>query len=151
MSGHWVHERALEAVRQVREAVGDDIPIIGMGGVSDAQGIAAMIESGADVVGIGSAFAKVHQKDWGAYLAAMVADCRQILDGEKVPETAAQYVDTDTSMSYTSYTVTAMTLVAYDTMLITLDGSLEYEAGEFAFIWLPGSERNPFRSHVSTL
>ena len=51
MSGRWVHERALEAVRQVREAVGDDIPIIGMGGVSDAQGIAAMIESGADVVG----------------------------------------------------------------------------------------------------
>ena len=144
MSGRWVHERALEAVRQVREAVGDDIPIIGMGGVSDAQGIAAMIESGADVVGIGSAFAKVHQKDWGSYLSAMVGDCRRILEGKEASEAAAEYVDKDNTMSYTSYTVTGMTPVASDTMLITLDGTLEYEAGEFAFLWLPGVGEKPF-------
>ncbi len=143
-SGHWIHERALEAVREVRAAVGEDVPIIGMGGVSDARGITEMIHSGADVVGIGSAFAGVHQKDWGSYLEAMVSEARQILEGGEDAGTASQFMSRDNSMSYRSYRVTGMTPVAADTMLITLDGSLEYEAGEFAFLWLPGIGEKPF-------
>ncbi|MDD2390727.1 MAG: hypothetical protein PHP23_13465, partial [Desulfobacterales bacterium] len=32
--------------------------------------VAAMVRSGADLVGVGSAFGKVHQKDWSALLIA---------------------------------------------------------------------------------
>jgi len=61
-SGTWVLDRALECVKEVRNAVGDEVPIIGMGGVSTPDGLVKMIQSGSDVVGIGSAFGKVHQK-----------------------------------------------------------------------------------------
>ena len=33
MSGRWVHQRAIECIREIRESVGDEVPIMGMGGV----------------------------------------------------------------------------------------------------------------------
>ncbi len=144
MSGVWVHQRALEAVREVRNAVGKDIPIIGMGGVHDGKSAADMILAGADVVGIGSAFAKVNQKEWSTYLSALVSDASGILSGQKDRKSAAQYVSEANAMEYTAFTVTEMKTVAADTMMITLDGSLEYKAGEFAFIWLPQIGEKPF-------
>ena len=44
-SGRWVNERALECVREIRKAVGDDAIIIGMGGVSTSSDVAAMIDA----------------------------------------------------------------------------------------------------------
>lgn len=63
-SGRWIHREAVEKVRSIREQVGADPLIIGMGGVEDATGVIAMREAGADVVGIGSAFAMVRPEDW---------------------------------------------------------------------------------------
>ncbi len=144
MSGAWVQQRALEAVREVRQAVGEDIPIIGMGGVNSGKSLAAMIRSGADAVGIGSAFGKVNQKNWAPYLSALVEEASAILSGAVHEERAKQFTEPTNEMTYTGYTVTEVKRVAPETMMITLDGKLEYKAGEFAFLWLPGVGEKPF-------
>ncbi|MGH0054575.1 MAG: dihydroorotate dehydrogenase, partial [Sphaerochaetaceae bacterium] len=61
-SGHQVYQRALRAIQEIRESCGDDVPLIGMGGVSNGKEAAAMITAGADAIGIGSALGTVDQK-----------------------------------------------------------------------------------------
>jgi NAD(P)H-flavin reductase len=72
-SGEWVREAALRAVDAIRREVGPDPVIVGMGGVATGSDVAAMRRAGADVVGIGSALARVHQRDWPRYLAGLAA------------------------------------------------------------------------------
>ena len=133
-SGSWVFERAIECIREIRASVGDEVPIIGMGGVSDAETCARMIEAGADVVGIGSALAHVRQQDWPAFF-------REIAQG--VPSTVTRR--SGRVMEYRPFTVTEKTLHCEDTLLLKLDGSMaSFKAGEFVFLWLPGIGEKPF-------
>ena len=69
-SGTWVRETALKAVKAIRKSIGDEAIIIGMGGVSRPEDVAAMVEAGADAVGLGSVFGTVAQRDWPHYLEA---------------------------------------------------------------------------------
>ena len=133
-SGTWVFERAIECIREIRASVGDDVPIIGMGGVSDSETCARMIDAGADVVGIGSALAHVKQQDWPAFF-------REIAQG--VPSTVARR--SGRVMEYRPFTVTDKILHCEDTLLLKLDGSMaSFKAGEFVFLWLPGIGEKPF-------
>ena len=133
-SGTWVFERAIECIREIRASVGDDVPIIGMGGVSDSETCARMIDAGADVVGIGSALAHVKQQDWPAFF-------REIAQG--VPSTVAR--KSGRVMEYRPFTVTDKILHCEDTLLLKLDGSMaSFKAGEFVFLWLPGIGEKPF-------
>lgn len=50
LSGRPLHERSLHVVRTLRAALGPGVPIIGVGGVFDAQGARAMRSAGADLV-----------------------------------------------------------------------------------------------------
>ncbi len=78
-SGTWVFEKAIGCIKEIREAVGEEVPIIGMGGVSTGEGVARMLASGANVVGIGSAFGTVKQEDWKGYLEALRRDASQCM------------------------------------------------------------------------
>ena len=144
-SGFWIHEQALEAVREIRNAVGDDIPIIGMGGVSDGKKCAAMIEAGADVVGIGSALAHVGQKHWPEYFEAVKAEASEILEGEKPENVSGEMLSKGSLMDYRACTVVKKTYHSEDTLLLTLGGSMNsFKPGEFVFLWLPGIGEKPF-------
>lgn len=55
LSGRPLFKRALQTVRNVREAVGPDFPIIGVGGISSASDAIAMQEAGADLIQLYSA------------------------------------------------------------------------------------------------
>lgn len=70
-SGAWVHQRALECMREIRDAIGPAYPIIGMGGVDSRVAAEAMIAAGATVVGVGSALALYHQRDWPQFFRAL--------------------------------------------------------------------------------
>lgn len=63
MSGSWVFPRALECIGQIRKAVGEEIPIIGMGGVMTGSQAAELVRAGADIIGIGSACGMLEQDD----------------------------------------------------------------------------------------
>lgn len=53
MSGECIHAKALEVVKTIRAHT--DIPIIGVGGIMDAEGVRRMYASGANMVGLCSA------------------------------------------------------------------------------------------------
>ena len=134
-SGAWVYDRAIEAIREIRAAVGDRIPILGMGGVSTARQCSEMIEAGADAVGIGSALAHVRQQDWPLFFRSMKEEIT-------VPRRSGRV------MEYVPHTVTDRKLHCEDTLLLTLEDSRHtmsgFKAGEFVFLWIPGVGEKPF-------
>lgn len=95
MSGRWIQERARAAVQAIRTALGPTPLIVGMGGVSDSDGAGGLVAAGADVVGIGSALAGVHQRDWASFLAGIGAAGACISD--RVAKHAATLCDTEIS------------------------------------------------------
>ncbi len=145
MSGTWVFDKAVEAIKEIRKAVGDDVPIIGMGGVSDGQGCAKLIECGADAVGIGSALAHVGQKNWAPYFSAVQSEASAILEGKAVENRSASMLSKGSLMEYRPYKVVESRLHSEDTAILTLDGQMKgFKAGEFVFIWIPGVGEKPF-------
>lgn len=144
-SGEWVYNRALEAVREIRAAVGESVPIIGMGGVSDGRKCFEMIEAGADAVGIGSALAHVGQKNWSSFFDAVKAEASALLRGEKPEIKSRGMLSRGRVMEYKPYTVTKAVVQGDDTLYLYLDGSMkDFKAGEFVFLWVPGVGEKPF-------
>jgi dihydroorotate dehydrogenase (NAD+) catalytic subunit len=143
-SGKWVFDRALECVKEVRLAIGDDIPLIGMGGVSTGEQLAQMIIGGADVVGIGSAFGKVHQKNWPLFTKSIVEDAREYLVSKQDPSSVSAVVIDQMNMEYKRHTIVDKNEIGNDTVIVTLSGKLDYHGGEFVFLWLPSIGEKPF-------
>ncbi|MDY4611583.1 MAG: nitronate monooxygenase [Sphaerochaetaceae bacterium] len=149
-SGRWVNGRALECIREIRAAVGDAIPLIGMGGVSTGNDVAAMLRAGADAVGIGSAFGKVHQRFWREYTDALVQEA--VADvmadhGKKsiLPaNSSASYIDGTRQMEYRAHTILGVLFHTPNIAVFTLSGTLDCQAGQFAFLWIPGVGEKPF-------
>jgi len=153
-SGRWIHEDALRSVAEIRLAVGPSVPLIGMGGVTTGSEAAAMIASGSDAVGIGSAFGMVDQRHWGDYIASVQAEAQAVLQGggPAVEKSSSSFLISERQMAYTAHTVTKIEQYGKDTAIITLDGSLPCKAGEFAFLWLPFVGEKPFSvAHNSPL
>jgi dihydroorotate dehydrogenase len=57
LSGAPLHARSLAVVAQLRAELGSGFPIIGVGGIVDADGAVAMLEAGADLLQIYTGFA----------------------------------------------------------------------------------------------
>ncbi len=151
-SGRWIHEQAVSCIKQIRAAVGHDVPLIGMGGVSTSTEVAQMIEAGSDAVGIGSAFGTVNQKFWPEYTQALKREAESLLKGLKPELTSESYLIKDRQMAYAEHVVQKFESYGYDTVIITLDGELDCKAGQFAFLWLPGIGEKPFSvAHNSPL
>lgn len=56
LSGATLHPRAVEVVRRVRLRLGEALPIVGVGGVMDAEGAYRMIRAGASLVQVYTGF-----------------------------------------------------------------------------------------------
>ncbi len=144
-SGDEVFSVALDAVKRIRKAVGEDLPLIGVGGVSDGERAASLIEAGADAVGIGSALGRVNQKKWKEYLSAVKMEAEAFLRGEKSELLSRTYLSSVRRMEYHPHKVESVKLHSPDTMILTLEGEVDnFKAGEFVFLWLPGVGEKPF-------
>jgi dihydroorotate dehydrogenase (NAD+) catalytic subunit len=138
-SGEWIREAALRAVAEVRRAVGPELPVLGMGGVATGRDARALAAAGADVVGIGSALARVlRQSQLPAYLRALRADA---LGGSREAE---GFLARRSRMEYRPYRLIEARDLAGDLRLLALEGALGAQAGEFAFLFLPGLGEKPF-------
>jgi dihydroorotate dehydrogenase electron transfer subunit len=144
LSGKAVYADAVNAIRSIRKAVGPDVPLIGMGGVFTAEQVAEMVRAGSDAVGIGSALGCVDQRHWPSYLDALKVQAEAILNDSSCEVDAASYLIEERQMAYRRHTVLEVERYGSSTAIITLDGSLECKAGEFAFLWLPQVGEKPF-------
>jgi len=143
-SGNWIRERALECIKSIRNAVGSELPIIGIGGISTGHDAAAMKHAGANVVGIGSAFGRVRQKDWSVYVDSVKNSAQNILMGNDSEDDKINYLINTPSMKYQPFTITKKIEHTEDISIFYLDGSMKCGPGEYAFIWIPGVGEKPF-------
>lgn len=145
-SGSWIHEEALRVITEIREAVGPEIPIIGMGGVSTAEQAAALYQAGADFIGVGSALGTVAQQQWPEYLLSVQEGAEALLQGKVPVSDETRYIRRNTAMDFTPFTITEKRDLADGISTITLDGTIDggCSAGEYVFIWIPGIGEKPF-------
>ncbi len=132
-SGEWVRERAIDCIKEIRSAIGDDPIILGMGGVTRSEDAKAMIEAGADSVGIGSALSRVEPSAWSLYF-------ERIKNGDAVDEMLLK----ENILEYKKHKVMSASFPEKDIMLLELDGELDCRPGEFAFLFVPGKGEKPF-------
>jgi dihydroorotate dehydrogenase (NAD+) catalytic subunit len=146
-SGIWVREDALTAVRRIREVVGESFPIIGMGGVSSGADAAALMRAGADVIGIGSAFARVRQSDWAGFTTRLAQAARTILEHGSADDESQKFLVDHRQMEYKPCTITRVETHDSGVEVIYTDmdeKSISCSAGEYLFIWIPGVGEKPF-------
>ena len=144
-SGRWVYHRAIECIKEIREAVGDDVPIIGMGGVWGEKECFEMVEAGADAVGVGSVLGHVRQPNWPEFFASLKKGGQNLLDGKDCDYSSSKLVSSERQMEYRKHTVESIQFHSDDTVLLTLTGEVEnFKAGEFVFLWIPGVGEKPF-------
>ena len=144
-SGRWVYHRAIECIKEIREAVGDDVPIIGMGGVWGEKECFEMVETGADAVGVGSVLGHVRQPNWPEFFASLKKGGQNLLDGKDCDYSSSKLVSSERQMEYRKHTVESIQFHSDDTVLLTLTGEVEnFKAGEFVFLWIPGVGEKPF-------
>ena len=145
VSGDGVFETALRDITVIRKALGENIPIIAMGGVSDGERAYKMIQAGADCVGIGSALGRVNQKNWNEYLKAVKEEAEALLEKRTIALKSRDYLRKERAMVYVPHRVAEVTHHSADTIIIELSGNVDnFKAGEFVFLWVPEIGEKPF-------
>ncbi len=142
-SGRWIADIARAKVAEIRKAVGTEIPIIGIGGVETGEDVRRMSAAGANVVGVGSVFARLHPRDWRNFTDALVAEAAGVTLSNST-KSSRNYLNDKRVMQYHPYQVKRRESGGHGTALIEMDGSLEYSSSQFAFVWLPRIGEKPF-------
>ena len=136
MSGSGVLPTALKCIRALKAIT--DKPIIGCGGLSTADDCRAAVSAGASIIGVGSALSGMDTEDMNTYFRQLQSD----LDNGGNKAKAALNLDLD--MNFVPYKVVANEPVCGDITVVTLDGNINIQAGEYVFVWIPGVGEKPF-------
>lgn len=136
MSGKGILPITLKAIKNLRAET--ELPIIGCGGLSSAADCEAALDCGANILGIGSGLSGMNTDAMHQYFRALAND---LAEGTHIAGRQTRY---DLDMAFKPYTVAANETVCEDISIITLDGDLDIQAGEYVFVWIPGVGEKPF-------
>jgi len=136
MSGKGVLPTALKCIRELSAIT--DKPIIGCGGLSSAADAAAAFHAGASIAGVGSALSGLDSADLQRYFADLEADL------ERASDNAERRIRYDLPMDFQPVTVVENTAVCEDIAVVTFSESVNIQAGEYVFVWIPGVGEKPF-------
>ncbi len=134
MSGRGVLPIALKSIKEIRDAV--DVPIIGCGGLTTIEDVRAVQHEGASVYGVGSALTGLNS--------AEIADYFESLQHELEANETGTQVPLEVDMSFTPFKLVSNERVCEDISILTFDGKVGVEAGEFIYTWIPGLGEKPF-------
>jgi len=137
-SGEWIRDIAQEKVREIRDAIGDGIPIIGMGGITTGKDVKRMRDAGANVFGLGSVFARVSMDKRRDFVAFLKKDI------EFGTNLADLYVSRERLAEYKPHRINKITEKDENLRIFELDGTMDYDASQFAFLWVPDVGEKPF-------
>ncbi|MEA2078182.1 MAG: dihydroorotate dehydrogenase [Candidatus Marinimicrobia bacterium] len=138
-SGEHIFDVAVQKIKEIREAVGPDIPIIGMGGVSRGSQVRAIQRAGANVVGVGSAIARINDEKYREYFEALR------FDTENHTDSAASYLSVKRLAKYKKYTITKINELSETMWDVELEGDpILFKASQYVFVWIPGVGEKPF-------
>ena len=138
-SGEHIFEVALEKIKEIRNAVGANVPILGMGGVSRGSQVRAMQKAGANAIGVGSVIARVIDEKYKEYFESLRYDT------ENQTDTAATFLSVKRLAKYKEYTIKTINALSETMWDIELEGApILFNASQYAFIWIPGIGEKPF-------
>ena len=136
-SGKGILERGLECIRDIRQAVGRNFLIMGMGGIGIAKDAIRYKENGADVVGIGTRLIGMAEDELIEYFPALVSDIENKTNN-------AEGLLKKVNMDYRKVRVDKKIDSAHDFKIIQTDETISAEAGQFVFAWIPEIGEKPF-------
>lgn len=138
-SGEHIFDVALQKVKEIRDALGPEVPILGMGGVSRGSQVRALRKAGANVIGVGSVVARILDENYNKYFEALQ------FDAENMTDSAATYLSVKRLAKYKEYTISKINKLS-DTMWdVELDGApILFNASQYVFIWIPDVGEKPF-------
>lgn len=140
ISGKGILPVGLKCISDIRQAVGEEVPIVGMGGINDARDVENYSHAGANVFGIGSALIGMTDQDLQGYF-------KFIVDDLKNPdrEGNASVFLKQPNMEYRRVMVGGVERLADDFNVIRMNENLfPVEPGQFVFAWIPGVGEKPF-------
>jgi dihydroorotate dehydrogenase (NAD+) catalytic subunit len=162
-SGNWIKEIAINKIKEIREAVGPDVPIIGMGGVSTGEDIKKIKKAGADVIGLGSVFARVKQPSMPDFVSALKTDATTLtppappirgeteavgvpplIGGDRGGSSASKFLIKERLAEYKPFKINKIIQKNDDLKIFELDGEMDFKSSQFAFIWIPDVGEKPF-------
>lgn len=139
LSGTGITPIGLKCVRDIRQAVGEGIPIIGMGGMRTVRDVEAYADAGAEIFGIGSALVGMDDQTLKNYFAALTEDLRR---GGRTENSLAFLQKVN--MDYKKVRVGERLNSDCDFRIFRTDESIPTKPGQFVFAWLPGIGEKPF-------
>ena len=136
VSGKCIMPIGVKVVKEIRDAVGPEPIIIGMGGISTARDIEAYEKAGANFFGIGSSLAGMKDIEIKNYFSALVSDLN-------TGRNSAAALLKDVDMNYKKVKVTGKLEQCSDFKLIKTEEKIEASPGQFVFAWIPGVGEKP--------
>jgi dihydroorotate dehydrogenase (NAD+) catalytic subunit len=136
MSGKGILPIGLRCIKEISEAV--SVPLIGCGGMSDADDVRAYKKAGATIVGVGSALVGLSSEELKKYFSALSNDLK------KGTNNAAKLLKKNIDMSFKKYRLVENKKLANDFSLLVFDGIISIKPGQFVFAWIPGAAEKPF-------
>ena len=138
LSGAGITPIGLKCVRDIRQAVGDSVPIIGMGGIRTARDVEAYVSAGANFIGIGSgAFAGMNEQEMKNFMPIIVNDLN---NGTNDAESLLKKVN----MHYRKVRLNYIANSDCDFKIYRTDEEIDAKPGQFVFAWIPGVGEKPF-------
>lgn len=137
ISGRGIKPIGLKCVREIREQIGNKVPIMAMGGISTAKDVKEYDQAGADYFGIGSALAGMTTEDIKKYFSKLSSDLRK---GTSTAPSLLKEVD----MSYEKVNIQEVSDENCEFKIYKTDRNIGAEPGQFIFAWLPGVGEKPF-------
>jgi len=139
LSGLGITPIGLKCVRDIRQAIGENVPIIGMGGIRNVGDVKAYAEVGATFFGVGSALAGMDEREIKTYFSAL----REDLDSNGWINNAEGLLK-KVDMGYKKVRVEKRVDSACDFKIIQTNENIPAEAGQFVFAWIPEVGEKPF-------
>jgi len=139
VSGTAITPIGLKCIRDIRQAVGEKIMIIGMGGISIVKDVEAYAAAGANFFGIGSALVGMNEKDIKYYFSAL----REDLDSNGWTNNALMLLK-NIDMDYKKVRINSVNNSECDFKIFKTDEDIAAEPGQFVFAWIPGLGEKPF-------
>lgn len=138
-SGEHIFEIALQKIKEIRKAVGPNVPILGMGGVSRGSQVRDLREAGANVIGVGSVIVRVLDDKFNEYFEALE------LDLENMTDSSAKFLSVKYLAKYKEYTISKINKLSETMWDVELNGdTILFNASQYIFVWIPGVGEKPF-------
>jgi dihydroorotate dehydrogenase (NAD+) catalytic subunit len=130
LSGPALKEIALGCVKEVRKSVGPNVPIIGMGGISDAADVEEFRNAGATLFGVGTALQGLRTSG----LKRFFDDLRLNRESAERKPLPIQYYSAHVDEAWGTSSG----------RVLVFDSSIKADPGQFVSVWVPGVGEKPF-------